>query len=100
MCESICLKDCLCVGVCVCVCVFGSPPYTLENMFTKSIPLRNLIQKAFRVTLAVKVEIGGTVWPDGSESDCDGRTSLSATFRMSADCLIQSVNPKTHKQCA
>lgn len=88
MCESICLKDRLCVCL-----FFGLLTYTLKDLFTKSISLRNQIRKAFGVTLVVKVEKGGTVWLDGRKSDCYDRTSPSATLRTSAYCLIQSVNP-------
>lgn len=47
------------------VFVFGLPTYTLKDLFTKSILLRNQIRKAFGVTLAVQVQKEGTVWLDG-----------------------------------
>lgn len=47
------------------VFVFGLPTYTLKDLFTKSILLRNQIRKAFGVTLAVQVQKEGPVWLDG-----------------------------------
>lgn len=68
-----CKEGCLCVWASVWkaasayVFVFGLPTYTLKDLFTKSILLRNQIRKAFGVTLAVQVQTEGTVWQDGGE---------------------------------
>lgn len=45
----------------------------LQDLFTKYIPLRNQILKAFRVTLAGEVQKEGTVWPGGGGARWSGQ---------------------------